>query len=88
MPLIIPATDGNLYYYDTLFNFMKKRPIANSTYDVIFYDVDLDNEKEIIVPNLELNTLTIYRSNFTQPATIKEINLGSPAKTRYSLSGA
>ena len=83
--LAIPSTIGYIYCFDSLFNLTEKINLNQSISNIFFMDIDLDKKKEIIVPNYESKTLTIFRHDFTDPAVVHDVKFAAPERTRLSI---
>jgi hypothetical protein len=83
--LAIPSSQGYIFCFDSLFNCIEKIDLNQSISNIFFMDVDLDKKKEIIIPDYEANTVTIFRNDFTNPAVIHDVKFGNPSRIRLTI---
>jgi hypothetical protein len=69
--LICILVNGEVFLYDAVFKPVSRVRLDQQVSHITSSDLDLDGKPERLVSDYVMNTLTVYRDDFSHPATVK-----------------
>lgn len=81
---LIPLSTGELFFFDTTFRSYEITSLDQPVSNIQKFDVDLDGQPEMLVYDHVSNVLTVFREDFSHPASVNA-ECADPQKTTVSL---